>query len=558
MANTMRLPYRFGRYTLVEKIANGGTAEVYRALLTADEGFSKTVAVKRLLPSWGGDGEIERMLIDEARALTHLQHQSIAQVFELGRSEGIPFLAMEFVDGIDCARLLLDLMRDGSPLPTAHALYIIGQVLTALEFAHRTADADGRPLCIVHRDISPSNILLSWNGEVKVTDFGIAKGLHRTRETAVGTLKGKYAYMAPEQARGEAVDARADLFACGIVLYELLSARRLFDASSDLEVLEKVKCASIPEEVLRGFSPELRTVLILSLAPEADRRYQSAQEMLSDVQRFAISRGEIGSSLDLAAYLRERFPIEGRAPRAEAHALKEEPGTKVMGCIAEKVRWRGAARILRAAGTAIFLSASVLLQPAPLSSHGQEVAAAAPEPAPILAAPVPQARVRPSAPPGLHGGVVAIDSEPAGASGTLSLGGEKRQVTAPFSVDGIDIGDGVDGRIELGAPGFEAHSQAFHLTPSLPAFVSRIALKKQAQQASISINARPWGLVDVPGYASGRESPVNSLKLKAGSYLIRVRHPPSGQTASGRIVVADGEAKRCIASFGPRPELRCR
>lgn len=258
----MRLPYHFGRYTLLEKIACGGTAEVYRAVLNAEEGFAKTVAVKRLLPAWCGSDDFERMLIDEGRVLTHLTHGAIVQVMELGRIEGMPFLAMEFVDGIDAARLLSELIRDREPLPPPHALYLIGQVLLALAFAHRAAGGDGRPLNIVHRDVSPSNILLSWNGEVKVTDFGIAKGLHRSRETRVGQLKGKYAYMAPEQARGRVVDRRANIWAFGVVVYEMLMGRRLFDAEDISETLaavltREVSVTSMPADI----PPRLRALV---------------------------------------------------------------------------------------------------------------------------------------------------------------------------------------------------------------------------------------------------------------------------------------------------------
>ena len=285
---------------------------MYRAVLNADNGFAKTVAVKRLLPTWGGNDELREMLIDEARALTHLQHQAIVQVLELGSEEGTTFIAMEFVDGINCATLLKKTIRDRSPLAAAQTLYIIGQVLLALEFAHRCEDADGQPLKIVHRDISPSNILLSYNGEVKVTDFGIAKGMHRTRLSTVGQLKGKYAYMAPEQARGEPVDARADLFACGVVLYELLTARHLFDAPTDLEVLERVKQASLPDGALDELPASIHPIIMRALARDRKDRYPRAAQMLEDIRQAARSMDALSSNLELANYLRNIFPIKRR------------------------------------------------------------------------------------------------------------------------------------------------------------------------------------------------------------------------------------------------------
>ena len=469
----MLLPYRFGRYTLVEKIACGGTAEVYRAVLNAHNGFAKTVALKRLLPSWGGNEEIQEMLVDEARVLTYLQHQAIVQVLELGSEEGITFIAMEFVDGVNCATLLKKIIRDRSPLPLTHALQITGQVLLALEFAHRCEDSVGRPLGIVHRDISPSNILLSYNGEVKITDFGVAKGLHKSSLSTFGQLKGKYAYMAPEQARGEPVDARADLFACGVVLYELLTAKRLFDAATDLEVLEKVKHAMIPKESTIELPPPIRSIVLRALLRDRSARYQSAAQMVADVRHAARKMDALGSSLELASYLKKVFPLQKRCEGQRLPATGHET-TKALGDWMPPNRHRAHLGLLGRT-----LSIALLL---------------------AVVAPVSPSKVR---------------QEPLNAL-------PKKTVAA------------------------------------LAPIATVIKKCTPLRNASLSVQARPWGKVTVAGYAKRRETPVNRLKVKPGAHLVQVFHPPTDRTVQKWVRLSEGQAQRCLATFGQNSRLTCR
>lgn len=571
----MQLPYRLGRYTLVEKIAAGGTAEIYRAVQSADGGFAKTVAVKRLLPAWGGNDEVAAMLADEARALMYLPHRAIVQVLEYGCADGAPFLAMEFVDGIDVARLLTDLVRDRSRLAPALAIHIVGQVLFALEVAHRTAGVDGRPLGIVHRDISPANILLSWNGEVKVTDFGIAKGTHRTRMTEIGQLKGKYAYMAPEQARGEPIDLRADLFACGIVLWELVCGRRRFEGATDIEILERVQRAEAPGGEIAYLSPELRTVLTLALAPDREQRYRSAAEMLRDL-RFAVrAAGDAAGDLELASFLRERYPPEHRrsftpivvqptAGVVTTRILEPTPQVRPGGRWMQRVRAAMMAIMLMALGavspgkeaiSGVNADAPPALRPSAVSgTHGErERSQAQGDSTSVRAEPV---EARTPLPP-IAGGVVVIDSDPPRAAGTLVIDGRPRRIRTPFALDGIALGEGVAGSVELEAPGYRRTAASFRLDGSQPAFVKRIALARE-MPAAISVQAQPWGLVDIAGVAAGRETPVTNVKLKAGVYAVTVRHPPSGHVVSTRVVLASGASRRCLATFGDAAKLTCR
>lgn len=549
----MKLPYHFGRYTLIEKIANGGTAEVYRAVFGGEEGFAKTMAVKRLLPAWGGSDEMRQMLIDEARALVNLQHQAIVQVFELGQCEGSPFLAMEYVDGIDSERLLTEIIRAATPLPLIHAAYIMMQVLLALEFAHRSTGPDGEPLKLVHRDISPSNILLSWNGEVKVTDFGIAKGMHRTQETQAGMLRGKYAYMAPEQARGFPIDARADIFACGIVFYEILTAKRLFDAKTDAMVLEKVRDVIIPQKEVCALPPEIRAILVLSLAPDPERRYQCASEMLRDLRNFARSSGNAGSSLEFAEYLRERFPRASSVkPKGAGSVKKSLDGTKVMDSLVSGRRPSRVVKLVRAASLCACLFIMMPAHPPAKTAEGTAYSA----PALVEAGQAQMERDRKTSPS--RGGIVAIDSRPSGAKGKLIIGDNVREFTTPFSTDGIKMDGVIEGRVDISASGYEMESMSFKLSPGNPAFVKNFDLKKAAEPATLSVSARPWGLVYIAGYANGRETPVGGIKIKPGEYDVSVKYPPTGKTAAARVAFSGGESKHCMATFGKTAQIKCR
>lgn len=297
----MRLPCSFGRYNLLRKLANGGMAEIYLARYTGEEGFSKVVAVKRILPE-KCDTQFTAMLVDEARALTHIQHQNVVQVYELGKEGTHPFIAMEYVRGVDLKRLLIGIVRREVILPRRHALFVILQVLQGLACVHREG--------IVHRDISPANILCSWQGEVKVADFGIAKGIHRTHGTAANQLKGKYSYMSPEQASGKTVDHRTDIYASGIVLFELLSGSRLYDDVDDLKVLQKVRRSHVPISRIRDVPSELKEICCTALSRNPEQRYQTVADFLAALNRYAVERGEVACGFEFGDYLRGLYPDE--------------------------------------------------------------------------------------------------------------------------------------------------------------------------------------------------------------------------------------------------------
>lgn len=298
----MKLPMRFGRYVLLRKLATGGMAEIYRAKYLGEGGFEKMVAIKRLLPSWSANHEFITMLIDEAKAQVHLQHPNIVQVIELGKQEESYFLSMELVEGLDLGHFFNRIIRENITLPLKFTIYIISQILQALDFAH------GQTLNLVHRDISPPNVLLSWNGEVKVADFGIAKGAHRSYKTVVAQVKGKYSYMSPEQARGEDIDQRTDIYAAGILLYESLTRNRLYEAACDLEIIELVKKSKIPKEPLKNIDPKLKNILFRALKAKPAERYQNAKEFLIDLNDYALDHNLTASAYEFGQYLQDIFP----------------------------------------------------------------------------------------------------------------------------------------------------------------------------------------------------------------------------------------------------------
>lgn len=283
----------FGRYVLIQKIALGGTAEIFRAKLLGIEGFEKEVVIKRILPPWSANPQFISMLIDEAKILVKLQHDKIVQVFELGREDDLYYISMEYVRGWDLRHIFKHAKEDSKTFHLSECLYILTEILTGLDYIHKQTDKHGRNLEIVHRDISPQNILISTEGKVKITDFGIAHARSRSFETATGVIKGKFSYMSPEQARGENLNLKTDLFACGILLYEMLCGQKLFQGKKDLELLDEVRNFKAADTLKNTLVPKpLWNILHRALAEETQHRYSSAQEFLQDIQSAAQQLGE--------------------------------------------------------------------------------------------------------------------------------------------------------------------------------------------------------------------------------------------------------------------------
>jgi serine/threonine-protein kinase len=310
-------PKQIGRYQILDRLAVGGMAELFKAQLTGQHGFEKLVAIKKILPHLATDRTFVEMFIDEARITAQLDHRNIVQVFELGTDADTPYIAMQFVDGLDVLGLLRECARVQIRLPAPIAALIVRDVLDALDYAHNAIDGQGRPLGIIHRDISPGNVLLSWRGDVKLTDFGIARAAERRHKTEAGTLKGKYGYMSPEQVQGVDVDQRSDLFSVGILLAEMVMARRLFAAPNDLDILLQVRDARLERltKYANEFPVELRVIVVKALARRPEDRYQTAAELRDALDEW-LRKVTRTSARELAAFIHQVT----NAPTANVHA----------------------------------------------------------------------------------------------------------------------------------------------------------------------------------------------------------------------------------------------
>jgi len=307
------------RYQIIERLDAGGMAEVFKANAVSMEGFEKLVAIKKVLPGLTEDDRFLRMFLDEARLSLFLNHANIVQVFDIGTgADGAYFIVMQFIDGANLKKITGTLAERGSKLPLELAVFIAMDVCKGLAYAHNKRSTDGQPLGIVHRDISPPNILISREGEVKIMDFGLAKATGNLEKTDPGVVKGKFGYLSPEAAHGEEVDLRTDIFAVGIVLWEMLAGRRLFHGESDYETLHLVRKAEVPS--LRSFNPdvpaELEAIVRKSLAQDKLQRFSSCQEFGSVLTQFLFGRGLTVTSYDLSALVNRVVGAERRAPRA--------------------------------------------------------------------------------------------------------------------------------------------------------------------------------------------------------------------------------------------------
>jgi serine/threonine protein kinase len=302
-------PLVFGPYELVERIASGGMAEVYVAKRQGPHGFHKTVAVKRILPQLAQDPEFLAMFVDEAHVAASLTHPNIVQVFDFGEQGGELYMAMEYVRGTNAARLIRRAAARGVLVPLDVCLHVVLSVLRGLEYAHAARDERGEPLRLVHRDVSPGNVLIDESGEVKLTDFGIARAANFEHRTQVGHLKGKVGYMSPEQVLGQELDGRSDLFTLGIVLAELLTVRPLFTAPSELEILTQIRDADIRWLDDTALPPDVRAVLRRALARLPDDRYATASAFAEDIEVLARNR-----SLSLRASRTARWMAKLQGP----------------------------------------------------------------------------------------------------------------------------------------------------------------------------------------------------------------------------------------------------
>ncbi len=316
-------PVRFGKYLLLEMIATGGVAQLFLGKITGVEGFEKLVAIKMILPHLSGEKDLVTAFIDEAKLAALLNHQNIVQIYDFGLMENSFFIAMEYLFGKDLRHILQKAKENEMPLTLEQALYITSRICSGLDYAHKMTDFQGKPLHIIHRDISPQNILITYQGEVKIVDFGIAKAASQSTVTSNGAIKGKVAYMSPEQASGEKIDHRSDIFSTGILLYEMLTQQRMFTGDT-LEILDKVRKGAFEqaETVAKDLPPKLYAILDKALAKDQKQRYQSCGEMQTEIEECMFELSMRPSARSLGDYMKNLF---GKEMEAEGERVCNEP-----------------------------------------------------------------------------------------------------------------------------------------------------------------------------------------------------------------------------------------
>lgn len=516
------MPARFGKYTLIRRLAKGGMAELFLALQKSVAGFEKLLVIKRILPSMNQDRAFIEMLLHEARIAATLSHPNIVQIFDVGQAEGQYFIAMEHVHGEDLRSIVRQMKKEGVlEFPLEHALAIVSGVCAGLAYAHDKRDLAGTHLGIVHRDISPQNIVVTFTGDVKIVDFGIAKSDTRGEgeQTRSGKLKGKVPYMSPEQARGESIDARSDLFATGTLLFELTTGKRLFKGQSEYETL-KLICEREyprPSEIRPGYPIELERIVMRALAKSRDDRYQSASEMQADLEAFVRRQQVAVSSLALNRFMRTLFEeklakqrqallqgkhladiIELEQAHEQAQSRDEGAGALVIHPSAPRAATSTASMPAAAhtvtgvranrpgsqrTKTGAVLFALVVGAIGGAAYFWAQKRASTAQPNPTLAAPASM----PSK------GSLTLTSTPPGAS--IWINGDLRAESTPATLAALPTGTPLD--VKLTLDGFEPTRQKLTLEPDSP---STIMVELKRGSVVVDVKLAPDGVMS-PAFA---------------------------------------------------------
>jgi serine/threonine protein kinase len=527
------LPKRFGKYTLLRVLAKGGMAELFLAIQKSVAGFEKLIVIKRILPSMNQDRAFIDMLLHEARIAATLSHPNIVQIFDVGQAEGLYFIAMEHVHGEDIRSIVRGMKaKQVAEFPLEHALAITTGMCAGLAYAHEKRDLDGSELNIVHRDISPQNVVVTFSGDVKIVDFGIAKSdTKASTETRSGKLKGKVPYMSPEQARGEPIDARSDIFATGVMLFELTTGKRLFKGSSEFETL-KLICEREyprPSQVRPGYPPELERIVMKALAKDKAERYQSAREMQADLETFVRNNRIAVSNIALSQFMQGLFedklesqkeallqgkqladiieqqqPLESSVDMSQAllstpaaaHTLTDVParrGGMIVGAVAAAVL------VLGGIGGTVYV----------MKQKQQRIQA--------------QQAATPPAPP-VAKGSIEVKTNPPGAA--IWIDGLMRPEVTPATIKQLPTGNRkLD--VKLSKEGFESYKQPVLLTDASPSSSIDVVLKKGSVVIDVSVlpaSVKPTFSLDGKKYESGTIDGIASgdqhkLEVSAPGYV---------------------------------------
>ncbi|MBV8759945.1 MAG: serine/threonine protein kinase [Deltaproteobacteria bacterium] len=300
---------RVGRYEVISHLATGGMAQIYLARQTGLGAFERHVVLKTILRERATDQRFITMFLDEAKLAATLNHQNIAQVYEVDQADGAYFMAMEYVHGENARAILETTLRRGWTIPLELAVMIVSGAAAGLHHAHERKGKNGAPLNIVHRDVSPANVMVGYDGSVKVLDFGIAKAEERATKTVGGTIKGKYGYMSPEQCKGKPIDRRSDIFALGICLYEMTTLRRAFKGNDDFETMKRIVAGDVilPSVAVPGYPRELEAIVLTAMANDPNARFQTAAEMIEALDAFAQRAKLVGSNTAMGRFMIQLF-----------------------------------------------------------------------------------------------------------------------------------------------------------------------------------------------------------------------------------------------------------
>ncbi|MBI2897232.1 MAG: serine/threonine protein kinase [Deltaproteobacteria bacterium] len=537
------LPKRFGKYTLIKKLATGGMAELFLALHRSVAGFEKLIVIKRILPTLSADQGFVDMFLAEARIAATLNHPNIVQIFDLGSVDDRYFIAMEFIHGEDLRSIVRAMRKLGThEFPIEHALSIGLGLLAGLGYAHEKKNFEGEPLHMVHRDISPQNILVTFTGDVKVVDFGIAKTGVKKEDTKAGQLKGKVPYMSPEQCRGESLDARSDVFSAGIILYELTTNKRLFRSQSEFHTLRMIVEGTypVPTSIRPGYPAALETIVMKALEKDRDKRYQSARVFQEDVETFIreerMKVGASGLATFMGSLFEEKLAAQNEALKAgrqlaEVIAAQEEerashggrtgeyfmlsdadleemgtPSTMAQSPLAKAEAGRGpgtrawmveqqkrGSRRLLLAVLAVLMIVGAVGGSLVYSRYGQTD---------------PGRGARPT-------GSIVLSSDPPGAA--IKLNGEITPWRTPHKITKLPVGATYG--VKLVLDGFDPWAQSLGLTTGSPNQVVRAVLRRTsaASLAIVKVTTVPAGAaVILDGTETNQKTPAQLTGVQPG------------------------------------------
>lgn len=578
---------KLGRYLLTEEIASGGMAIVYRGKLVGVDGFEKDFAIKKILPTWSDNPDFIRMLVDEAKALVPLRHDNIVQVFELGKDRDCHFLVMEYVEGFDLKQIIKRLHEKKRALPLKLFCYIATEICHGLEFVHSRKNANGRPLGIVHRDISPQNILVSIDGHVKITDFGIAKIPGKSLETQAGLLKGKFSYMSPEQAMGLAIDEQTDIFALGATLFEMITGKKAFDGDNDFVIWEKVKTATVSWS--SDLDPTLKNIFAKALEADKSKRYATAHELRRDVERIASALPDRAEAFDLKLLLVSLFgdeirsqaehtreltlktrllpistpetPLEPTLLHADTVQSPPPVEAKPKKKVAHTAFWKQIAVAISAITTiGIFIYFGNMPSVKPVATNPNTTKQTAPistslQPTPSL----PKNNLAPvtSLPAPIFAKLV-LKTVPERATIEIQ-DGDKKQTTTGFLNKEFELkSKTLSIPITVSAKGFHTQEQNLEFSKEQLNIDETISLKPLETGVIYIVEARPWGSASVTGY--GQKTVPATFEVTEGMHTVTVtsRLPTGVKSISRELKVAPKAKIRCLASFANKATLSCR